>query len=168
MDISIIIPLCGRGQRFVDEGYSIPKPCIPVLEKNILQYALDSFKGCKIYIFTNIEEVYQQQIVAANPTVTVVSIGRKTIGAADTVYAGLQIANIRGKCLIADGDAFYTEDIISILGDTNAVISFRTENERPVYSYVETDETMKILKIREKEKISNLANTGAYFFRDSD
>jgi HAD superfamily hydrolase (TIGR01509 family) len=168
MDISIIIPLCGRGQRFVDEGYSIPKPCIPVFEKTILQYALDSFKGCKIYIFTNIEEVYQQQIVAANPTVSVISIGRQTIGAADTVYAGLQIAGIRGKCLIADGDAFYTEDIINILGDTNAVISFRTEKEHPVYSYVETDETMKILKIREKEKISNLANTGAYFFKDAD
>jgi putative hydrolase of the HAD superfamily len=166
MGINVIIPLCGRGQRFVDEGYTLPKPCIRVFDKAILQYALDSFKGCKLYIFTNIEDVYQKQIAEANPTITIVSIDRPTIGAADTVYAGLQMTTIRGKCLLADGDAFYTEDIINRLGDKNAVISFRTENEAPVYSYVDTDESAKILKIREKEKISNLANTGAYFFRD--
>ena len=168
MTVNVIIPLCGRGQRFVDEGYTLPKPCIPVFDKCILQYALDSFKGCKIYIFTNIEDVYQKQILDSNPAITIVSIDRQTIGAADTVYAGLQRTNIRGKCLLADGDAFYTNDIVNMLGDKNAVISFRTEKEYPVYSYVETDETSKVLKIREKEKISNLANTGAYFFRDAD
>ena len=168
MGVSVIIPLCGKGQRFVDEGYALPKPCIPVFEKPILQYAIDSFKGCKVYIFTNIDDVYQRQIRSTNPHVTIVQIDRETLGAADTIYAGLQIVDIRGPCLIADGDAFYTVDILSKLdGSKNAVVSFRTDNEAPIYSYVDTDETMKILRIREKEKISSLANTGAYFFRDS-
>jgi len=168
--MNVIVPLCGKGQRFVDEGYTLPKPQIPVFDKPILQYAIDSFKGCKLYIFTNIERVYQEQIQTANPHVTVVSIDRQTLGAADTVYAGLQKSNICGKCLLVDGDTFYTEDVVSRFEcvDTNAIVSFRTEGELPVYSYVETDENMKVLRIREKEKISNLANTGAYFFRDSE
>ena len=42
------------------------------------------------------------------------------------------------------------------------------ENEKPIYSYIQFDENKRIIDIKEKEKISNNANTGAYCFENID
>ena len=53
----IFIPLCGKGERFRNNGYTIPKPLIPVLNKPIIQYVLDSINSSEndtIFIFYHI------------------------------------------------------------------------------------------------------------------
>eukprot|EP00658_Telonema_sp_P-2_P037850 TRINITY_DN2720_c0_g1_i4.p1 TRINITY_DN2720_c0_g1~~TRINITY_DN2720_c0_g1_i4.p1 ORF type:complete len:687 (+),score=178.71 TRINITY_DN2720_c0_g1_i4:524-2584(+) len=46
----------------------------------------------------------------------------------------------------------------------NCVFSFWDERPEPIFSYVEVDDSNKIIQIKEKDKISNLANCGAYGF----
>ena len=63
----------------------------------------------------------------------------------------------------------YQEDIIDIYRNSiynNAVFYSVKENEKPIYSYIEIDEDRRITDIKEKEKISNNANTGAYCFEN--
>lgn len=48
----------------------------------------------------------------------------------------------------------------------NAVFYSVKENENPIYSYIQFNENKRITNIKEKEKISNNANTGAYCFEN--
>jgi len=59
-------------------------------------------------------------------------------------------------------------DIINILKKTTENIVFYTKNydKTPIYSYIELNSDSTIINIREKEKISDNANTGAYAFSD--
>ena len=89
-----------------------------------------------------------------------------TKGAAETINIGINNLNeerdIPVLCL--DSDNFYTCDIISKWNGDNCVFSFQDENENPIYSYVKTNENNHIIDIKEKEKISTNACTGAYGF----
>jgi len=42
--MNIIIPLGGKGIRFVNEGYTIPKPLINIFEKTMIEYVIDNIK----------------------------------------------------------------------------------------------------------------------------
>lgn len=164
--MKIIIPLCGKGQRFKDAGYSVDKPFIPVFGKPIIQYVFDMFKNEEVYVFTNLKnELFE----FAPSNVRIIHIPQETKGAVETLWLGLSKINIDGECLIVDGDAFYTCDIVSKCRSlsSNGVVYFETSGEKPVYSYIEIDSNNIITKIREKEKISNNANTGAYFFKQA-
>ena len=43
----ILIPLGGKGKRFKDVGYSLPKPLINVMGKPIIYWLLDNLKITK-------------------------------------------------------------------------------------------------------------------------
>jgi len=54
--MNIIIPLGGKGERFVKEGYKDPKPLIKVLDKEILFYVIDNLnikEDDKVFIIYN-------------------------------------------------------------------------------------------------------------------
>jgi len=70
--------------------------------------------------------------------------------------------------LILDCDTFYTFDIISdaIIRDSNTIYYFIDNGVESLFSYIQMDNDNKITNIREKERITNNANTGAYFFKD--
>ena len=117
-----------------------------------------------------------------------IELNYDTKGAAETLYIGLnsilnpyvdlidsadsKITFYHKKCLIIDCDTFYTQNIVDIFdkSHTNMVFYTKNTNPNPIYSYIELDDTDKstqtILKIREKQKISDNANTGAYAFID--
>lgn len=162
--MKVIIPLCGKGQRFKAAGYTTEKPLIPVFEKPLIQHVFEMFKTEEVFVFTNLDI---SLFTFAPSNVKFISIPRETKGAVETLWLGLTQINIEDECLVVDGDSFYTCDIVSLCNNltSNAVVYFETANEAPVYSYIEIDKENAITKIREKEKISNNANTGAYFFK---
>jgi len=166
LNMKIIIPLCGKGQRFKDAGYTIDKPFIEVFGKPLIQHVFDMFTNEEVYVFTNLKN---DLFDFAPSNVTIVNIPQETKGAVETLWLGLSKIDIEGECLVVDGDAFYTIDIVAKCRSltSNGVVYFETNNEKPVYSYIEIDKDNTITKIREKEKISNNANTGAYFFKQA-
>ena len=64
-----------------------------------------------------------------------------------------------------DSDNFYLCDIISQWNGKNCIFSFEDYCEKPIYSYVEYNNKNQVINIKEKEKISNYACTGAYGFK---
>jgi YfiH family protein len=97
---------------------------------------------------------------------------RDTKGAAETVYIGLSeiIKNYSyaKKTLLIDGDTFYTSNIVDKFRviDNNAVFYTINTNPNPIFSYIVMNEFDIINDIKEKKKISDNANTGAYAFCD--
>ena len=42
--LNIVIPLAGRGSRFVEAGYEIPKPLIPIDGEPMIKHVIDNLK----------------------------------------------------------------------------------------------------------------------------
>jgi dTDP-glucose pyrophosphorylase len=204
----ILIPLCGKGERFVNKGYTILKPFINVFNKEIINHVIDSLNTCEsdeIYLIINnrveneikniknkkienkifgltSEKIFEAEIKPEieknkkikNKNIKMINIEKETEGATETIVLGIERIitenNKNTPVLIADGDNFYGSDIIGAYNSqqlpvSNAVVCFEVSPEEPeIYSYVKLEDD-NIKEIKEKKKISNYANTGAYFFR---
>ena len=72
------------------------------------------------------------------------------------------------KTLCIDCDTLYFSNVLAAFRDLPTGLSasffFRDEGEKPVFSYLQLDEELNILDIREKVPISKNANTGGYAF----
>jgi capsule biosynthesis phosphatase len=168
--MNIIIPASGIGQRFLDDGYLLPKPLISVLgEPMIVQVIkhLKLTKEDKVYIIY-LQEFNQYQFVPiikrALPEINIefIQLNYHTRGPAETILCGLnQIADLDGSFVSVDYDMLFTDTIKH--ADGNYICYFETENEPPIYSYIKHLPNW-VTDIKEKEKISNSACAGAYGF----
>jgi HAD superfamily hydrolase (TIGR01509 family) len=175
--MNIIIPLGGKGERFSKNGYKEPKPLIPIFDKCMIEYVIDNLvliENDKVFIIynKNLENFnFSKYINSKYSFIHLIEIN-DTKGAVETLFLGIEhIKNnneYNEKCLILDCDTFYTENIREIFNQSNDNMVFYTKNydKNPIYSYIELNNESKIINIKEKEKISNNANTGAYAFTD--
>jgi HAD superfamily hydrolase (TIGR01509 family) len=175
--MNIIIPLGGKGERFSKDGFTSPKPLIQIFEKCMIDYVIDNlYISDKDHVFiiynANLDNYqFSTYIHERYPFIQLINIC-DTKGAAETLFLGIEkiIGNYKynEKCLILDCDTFYTQDIRNIFNKTNNNIVFYTKNteENPIYSYIMLDDECIIIDIKEKLKISDNANTGAYAFTD--
>ncbi len=174
--MNIIIPLGGKGERFSRCGYSLPKPLIKVLHKEMIFHVLDNLnfsEDDRVFIIhsSNLNN-FSNIILTKYQQITLIPLHYETSGAVETIYYGLDkiiTLSPHKKCVLFDCDTFYTQDILEVVRNaTNANIVFYTKkfNEPPIYSYISLDNSNKILEIKEKNKISSNANTGCYSFND--
>jgi HAD superfamily hydrolase (TIGR01509 family) len=176
--MNILIPLCGIGKRFTEAGYDKPKPLISIFNKTMIQHVLDSLRYSlddKIFIIYHISldsYNFSNFINEYYPNIYLIPITFRTSGAAETVRFGIDYIlnnnlSILKDILIIDCDTIYNVNIIKKLKrcDNNAVIYFEDKGCNPIYSYIQLKNDI-ICDIIEKEKISNHANTGAYYFND--
>ena len=171
----IIIPIGGIGKRFKDNGYSKPKALINIYGKPIISYLLDNLNLEDIdYIYIPYNREYKQfrfedYLIKNFPNIKFKfhCLDCNTRGAAETINIAINHLDEKRNLpvLCFDSDNFYKCDIISKWKGENCVFTFEDYNENPIYSYVSVDNENKILDIKEKEKISNNACTGAYGFR---
>jgi HAD superfamily hydrolase (TIGR01509 family) len=183
--MNIIIPIGGKGERFLNNGYTQPKPLINIFEKPMIFYVLDNLllsKNDNIYIIYNNKNINNNNnfINIVNnkyPYIKFIKLEYQTKGAAETIYIGLQeiIKNTHlQKTLILDCDTFYTQDVLSMYRNIehNAVFYVNNLDINPIFSYIlfnsnsDNNDYKFINKIVEKKKISNNANTGIYCFSD--
>jgi capsule biosynthesis phosphatase len=171
--MNILIPLGGIGKRFGDFGYNKPKPLIKVLGKEIIFWLLDSLKlekTDKVFIaYNEILDYYNFSdiVISKFPSINVLPVPT-TRGASETILLSIENFGIEGDLVILDGDTWYNEDILSKVRNCkcNAVTYFTSTEPTPIYSYIQIQEN-KIVKIKEKNKISDNANSGCYVFSDT-
>jgi dTDP-glucose pyrophosphorylase len=174
--MNIIIPLGGKGERFKNNGYILPKPLIKVYDKEMIFYVLDNLNiqdDDKIFIiYYNLDNYnFKNIILEKYPLINFIQLQQQTKGASETIMIGLeQIINMTNnkKCVLLDCDTFYTQDILDLYRNINDNAVFYTLNYeiKPIYSYIKLDKDDNILEIKEKVKLSDNANTGIYCFND--
>ena len=175
--MNIIIPIGGKGERFKNEGYTHHKPMIPIFDKTMIEYVIDNINyTSEDYLFIIYNEKlntqnFRKHINIKYPEFSLIEINKDTRGATETLILGMEIIFSQYKChnktLILDCDTFYTYDILSHARNLqdNCIFYRYSDNINPIYSYISLNEdTKKIIGIKEKIKISNNANTGAYVF----
>jgi HAD superfamily hydrolase (TIGR01509 family) len=182
--MNIIIPVGGKGIRFVNAGYKTPKPLIQIFDKKMIEYVLDLVfkhsenKSINLFVFYNkmlTEFDFESYINKPHTNVNIkcVQIDIETKGAVETLYIGIkrllqEKIHLYSKTLILDCDTFYTCDIIEKVYSSEQNLIFFTNNteKKPIYSYIKLNSDETVSDIMEKEKISDNANTGAYVFQD--
>lgn len=175
--MNIIIPLGGLGERFKKENYIEPKPLIKIFGKSMIFHVIDNLK---INDDDNLIIIYNKELNKYNfPTIlknrynkiTYVELNKQTEGSVETILIGLKNIEpnlLENKCVLLDCDTFYHIDILSIFREQteNAVFCFNDNFDKPIYSYVKFNDNNIIYEIKEKNKISNYANSGCYCFKN--
>lgn len=175
--MNIIIPIGGVGQRFKDEGYDLPKPLISALGKPMIYHVIGSLyleptDAIYIVYHNHLKEFnFETLIKFYFPKINIkfISLDYLTKGAAETVLRGLETftkEELNDNVLLLDCDTFYNNDIVAGYKSSptkNAIFYFNSTDSNPIYSYINLD-GVTVTDIKEKVKISDNANTGAYGF----
>jgi NDP-sugar pyrophosphorylase family protein len=180
--MNIVIPMAGRGERFSNSGFTVPKPIIDVGGKPMIQAAIESLNldGNYTFIVYNYElEAFNQHIKDAihgcvkNPKI--ISINYTTQGPASSVLLAKELINNDEPLLTAncdqimnwDGGRFMRDVVISDDGgetrlDGRVVTYWADTNKN---SYVKLDAHERAVEFAEKRIISNHSLNGIHFWR---
>ena len=182
-----IIPLAGRGSRFVKEGYITPKPLIEVSGKPMIIQAARSLPNTEKQIFVTLQEHLEafplEKILKSEfNNSQIVPINEVTEGQAITCSLGLKDADNEASLLIAatDNGMIYNPIVYQKLVDDMSVdaiiFTFRHHVSSKVnpqmYGWVKTDGDNAI-EVSVKAPISNdpyndHAIVGTFYFRKVD
>ncbi|MDD5192074.1 MAG: glycosyltransferase family 2 protein [Candidatus Nanoarchaeia archaeon] len=177
--INIIIPMAGRGKRFIDAGYILPKPLLKIEEKEIIAHIIDIMKVPNAQFIFIVrqdhcdEHQLDKKLLELEPNAIIVRINEITQGSICTVLLAKKYFNDSNPVIIKDCDQIINwnpEHFLEFVERNHAdgaIVNIHTE--RPNYSFSRVDHAGRIFETAEKSVISNHGSVGIYYFaRGSD
>jgi NDP-sugar pyrophosphorylase family protein len=135
--MNIIIPIGGKGERFINENYKLPKPLIKVFDKTMIEYVIDNLNYNDN---DNIFIIYRPQLDNYNFTniinnkyhnIYLIKLDYDTNGAAETINYGINkiifsfndivTENEPNSIIILNG-GLYNEEVLKKLENTSIKI----------------------------------------------
>jgi HAD superfamily hydrolase (TIGR01509 family) len=173
-DINILIPMAGRGSRFESAGYTFPKPLIDVLGRPMIQAVVDNLGVDGQYIFIVQSDHRKKYNLDAMlnliaPNCKIVEVDGITDGAAVTTLLAKDLINTDTPLLIANSDQYIEwnpADFFYFVQEHDidgAIVTFKSSH--PKWSFAEIDENNTVVRVAEKDPISNNATAGIYYWR---
>lgn len=172
---NILIPMAGLGNRFIEKGYSLPKPLIKIFGKPMIQHVVESLNIEGHYIFLVQKEHHVKYhlddlLNDIAPGCTIIEVDGLTEGAASTSLLAKDLIDNDTPLIIANSDQIVKWQPLAFQWLNRAVDGAVAvfESSDPKWSYAETFGIL-VTKVAEKEVISNQANVGIYgWSRGSD
>ena len=176
--IQIVIPMAGRGQRFRDAGYAVPKPLIELDGCGLIEIVVANVtptRPHRMIVCALAEHLADGSLEATlrrvAPDVEIVVIDALTDGPATTVSLAAPLLDPDAPLLVANSDQYVDiaiDDYLASLDTSDgSIMTFRCEND-PKWSYVEYDEPIlanrKIIGVVEKVPVSDQATVGIYTY----
>lgn len=175
--VNIVIPMAGRGSRFVKAGYEKPKPLIDVLGEPMINWAMKSFdfldsvpKYKLIFIILREhDEKYQLEKELKKlygDKTEVVILDKVTRGQAETVLAAQKYIDNFNKLFIYNCDTYSLSPIWEMIKneDPDGILPCFNSTD-PRYSFARLDEYGYVVETTEKKPVSDLASSGMYYFK---
>lgn len=172
--LNIVVPMAGRGSRFAEAGYEMPKPLIDIFGHPMIEYVIRNISPkCEHrFVFICQQEhidrfKLDEQLKKMAPGCIVIPITYITEGAACTVLLAEQYINSDNPMMIANSDQYVEMDVngyLDAMGQADGLIMTMPANH-PKWSYIKFDENNWVTMVREKEVISNEATVGIYNYR---
>lgn len=171
--LNIVVPMAGKGSRFVNAGYTVPKPLIDVdgepmicvVTKNIAPTMRHRF----IYICQkeHLQKYDLEKLLRAiEPDCIIIPITHVTEGAACTVLLAQEYIDNDSLLMIANSDQYIDsaidQYIAAGIGSDGCIMTMRAND--PKWSYIRYDVNGAVTEVREKEVISDEATVGIYNF----
>jgi len=174
--LNIVVPMAGKGSRFVKEGYSDPKPLIMIKNKRMIEVVINNLTPiCEHqFIFVCQEEHYKEYDLEtifskSCENFKVVTINGITEGAAITVLKARSYFDNDSALMIANSDQWIDVDINDYLDDMKArnldgsMLTMKAED--PKWSYAKVGSDDLVSEVVEKIVISDEATVGIYNFK---
>ena len=167
--------MAGRGSRFADAGYELPKPLIKMHGQPMIRYVISNLRPNLPYRFIflclseNIIKYCVDQLLRDwEPTCEIVAVDNVTEGAACTVLLAKRFINSDDSLMIANSDQYIDLNINDYLDMLNTrhldgLIMTMTASH-PKWSFAAVDAAGRVIQVAEKEPISNEATVGIYNF----
>jgi NDP-sugar pyrophosphorylase family protein len=174
--LNIVLPIAGRGSRFADAGYQLPKPLIPVHGLPMIEAVVRNIRPRQPhrFIFVALREHLdhlgmRQALQSAAPGSLVLSVDQVTEGAACTVLLARELIDTDDPLMLANSDQWVDVDIDRYLDGmerqrADGLIMTMTASD-PKWSFVGLDQAGMATRVVEKEVISDEATVGIYNFR---
>ncbi|SEU19668.1 glycosyltransferase family 2 protein [Enterocloster lavalensis] len=172
--LNIVIPMAGRGSRFANAGYTLPKPLIEIHGHPMIEYVVKNirpdYECC--YIFICLQEhldTYNlsERLESIAPGCIIVPVNQVTEGAACTVLLAEKYIDNNDPMMIANSDQYVDIDInnyLDAMGDYDGLIMTMTADD-PKWSFIQYDKAGFVTLLREKEVISDEATVGIYNYK---
>lgn len=177
-NINVLIPMAGAGSRFVEAGYTFPKPLIEVNGRSMIELVVKNLniEGRFIFIVQrehNVKYNLTSYLNLLKPNSEIVVVDGVTDGAARTALVASDLIDSENPLLIANSDQFVDWDSndslyqLSAPGCDGGVITFTSTH--PKWSFAAVDSSGWVQEVAEKKPISDVATTGIYYWaRGSD
>lgn len=172
----IVIPMAGISQRFTAAGYSVPKYMLPLHGRPVFDYATSSFRRYyedELFVFVCRDVLDTAQFVRDRAEALgigrsiVVTLDGVTSGQADTVVRGLEAVDVEpGALTIFNIDSFRANYIHAPMEAAGLLEVFRGHGDG--WSFVQLAENGAVVRVEEKNRISDLCCTGLYRFVDCE
>lgn len=173
--MKVVMPIAGRGSRFINVGITTPKPLIPVLGKPMVARAIDSiaFVPAANFIFIAQKAHHKnfglgdklKELLGTD--IKIIFIDEVTEGAACTVLLAEDLINSQEDILIMDTDHYFKcalEEAINEKEDEiSGIIPVHLSND-PKWSFTKVNRKGHVVEVAEKKPISKFANVGSYYF----
>ncbi|AUB83879.1 glycosyltransferase family 2 protein [Candidatus Thiodictyon syntrophicum] len=175
--LNIVIPMAGRGSRFVNAGYTTPKPLIPLKGRPMIQWVIDNVRPARPhrFIFICLREHLDRYPEVADtltslcPGCVIVQLAGVTEGAACTVLTAREFIDTQAPLMIANSDQYVDLDINEYLavGDRPGVdgLIMTFNSDHPKWSYCRMRPDGTVSEVVEKQVVSHEATVGIYNFR---
>jgi HAD superfamily hydrolase (TIGR01509 family) len=173
--INIVIPMGGLGSRFQTEGYTTPKPFLPIFGVPMFMRVVDNIVPENLRSKTNIHIIVREEHaprfneLKTSENIHIHTVEKLTEGAACTVLTVKKFIDNEFPLVIANSDQFLewsAPDFYRCLfhPDFDGVIStFEQLNPTDLrWSYANINENGHVTQVAEKMYIGPLATTGIY------
>lgn len=172
--LNIVVPMAGRGSRFAQAGYEMPKPLIDIYGHPMIEYVIKNITPIQEhrFVFVCQEEhikKYNLEHILINATgnCEIVLIDHITEGAACTVLLAEEYIDTDDALMIANSDQYVDTDINRYLDSMNEndghIMTMPADS--PKWSYIKYNHAGYVTLVREKEIISNEATVGIYNYK---
>lgn len=174
--INIVVPMAGRGSRFSEAGYSLPKPLLPVFGRPMIEVVIENLRPTQAHRFIFICQREHLEahglastLMEAGPNTCIVPIDYVTEGAACTVLLAEAEIDNADALMIANCDQYIATSVETYLdhmerGQFDGFIMTMTANDAK-WSYINFNDKGDICEVVEKKVVSNEATVGIYNFR---
>ena len=161
---NLLLPIAGKAQRFINDGYTMPKPLIMAKTRHIIDWALDSIdtSGCNLIFAVRLDHIHNFAIddilrQKFGNDIKIVIVDHITRGSVETCLLAREHINNDLPLIIYTPDVYFepTFDPSTISKDLDGfLLTFKANS--PAHSYVELDEDGFAIRTAEKEVISRM------------
>ena len=174
----IVIPMAGMSLRFFNAGYHLPKYMLLCGGKSIFEWSLSSFQRYfddEEFLFIVRDQVASNFVASKLDGLQIrcariVVMDRPSLGQADTVDFGLRSIGYSGDIFVFNIDTVRRDFVkFQSLDKLDGYIEvFKGEGENWSFAETRGRDKKTVLRVAEKNRISEWCSNGLYYFRSSD
>lgn len=174
--MNVVMPMAGRGSRFAEVGYRMPKPLIDVRGRPMYAWAMDSLPlalATRVVFICLAEHLRERALAddiharyaAFDPVI--ISLDHVTEGQASTVLVAREYIDSDRPLIIYNADTYcktgLERRLRSLPPEVDGLLSvFEAPGDQ--WSFARVDGGGRVVETAEKRRISRWATTGLYHF----